>query len=405
MKMSYSASALLALLVHVIIHFNVIRNTHYRKDRPAAKAYRGLILSVMAFYGFDALWGVLYDAHLIQAVAFDTMLYFLAMAATVFFWTRFVFRYLQEENRFLRVVSWMGWLMLVFMAGILILNLFVPVMFWFDADGTYHAGAMRYLILFIQVLLFLSTSAYVFLTVGNREMKAKLHHHAIGAFGVTMSVMVVLQVLYPLLPLYAVGCLLGTCIIHTFVINDMKDDRRIELEAQLLRDKQQQEKLGNAQHMAYTDSLTGVKNTHAYVETVKRVDRRIASGEIQAFGVIVFDLNGLKHVNDTQGHEAGDALIRSACRLICVQFKHSPVFRIGGDEFVAFLEGEDYENRDALLAAFDARIEQNLRSGNVVVASGLSVFREGHDRSYRRVFERADQRMYDRKGHLKAMEK
>ena len=90
--------------------------------------------------------------------------------------------------------------------------------------------------------------------------------------------------------------------------------------------------------------------------------------------------------------------------LICKQFKHSPVFRIGGDEFVAYLEGEDYKSRKILLAAFETQIEENLHAGNPVIASGLAVFRPGRDNSYRRVFERADQRMYDRKGVLKAME-
>ena len=157
--------------------------------------------------------------------------------------------------------------------------------------------------------------------------------------------------------------------------------------------------------MAYTDSLTGVKNTHAYVEKEKLVDERIAEREIDEFGVVVFDLNDLKKVNDTKGHEAGDDYIRKACHCICVTFKHSPVYRVGGDEFVAFLEGEDYQNRKKLLAAFETQIEENLHRGEFVIASGLAVFRPGYDNSYRRVFERADQRMYDRKGSLKAMGK
>lgn len=117
----------------------------------------------------------------------------------------------------------------------------------------------------------------------------------------------------------------------------------------------------------------------------------------------VFDLNGLKEVNDTKGHDAGDRYIQVGCRMICQHFKHSPVFRIGGDEFVAFLEGEDYRNRKVILAAFETQMDENMRLGEPVVASGMAVFRRGQDNSYRRVFERADQRMYDRKGVLKAM--
>ncbi len=402
--MNYSSAALLALLVHFIIHFSVIRNTHYRKELPASKTYRWMILSVGAFYIFDTLWGVLYDAHLIQAVAFDTMLYFLAMGATMFFWTRFVVLYLGESGRFMKLFSFIGWLLIGMIAVILVINLFAPVMFWFDESGVYHAGNLRYVILLIQVLLFMLTSVYLMATLRRTKSKTRMRHIAIGISGFTMALMDILQVLFPLQPFYTVGCLLGTCIIHTFVVGDMKDDRRIDLEEILRREEEQEKELGSAKLLAYTDSLTGVKSSHAYVELEKKVDQRIADGDIQEFGVVVFDLNDLKEVNDTKGHDSGDQYIRDACRIICVQFKHSPVFRIGGDEFVAFLEGEDYRNRKNLLAAFETQIDDNVRLGKPVVASGMGVFRKGHDNSYRRVFERADQRMYDRKGILKAME-
>ena len=184
----------------------------------------------------------------------------------------------------------------------------------------------------------------------------------------------------------------------------MKEDRRLELEEMLRREVAHKQELGSAKQLAYRDSLTGVKSYNAYVEEEQKVDERIAGGELKEFGVVVFDVNGLKLVNDTKGHEAGDCLLQSACRLICTRFKHSPVFRIGGDEFVALLEGEDYQNREALLAEFEKEAEMNLRNGSPVVASGLAVLQPGNDTSYRSIFERADTRMYDRKRELKAMD-
>ena len=304
----------------------------------------------------------------------------------------------------MKLFSFIGWLLIGMIAVILVINLFAPVMFWFDESGVYHAGNLRYVILLIQVLLFMLTSVYLMTTLRRTKPKTRMRHIAIGISGFTMALMDILQVLFPLQPFYTIGCLLGTCIIHTFVVGDMKDDRRIELEEILRREEEQEKELGSAKLLAYTDSLTGVKSSHAYVELEKKVDQRIADGDIQEFGVVVFDLNGLKEVNDTKGHDSGDQYIRDACHIICVQFKHSPVFRIGGDEFVAFLEGEDYRNRKILLAAFETQIDDNVRLGKPVVASGMGVFRKGRDNSYRRVFERADQRMYDRKGILKAME-
>ena len=118
----------------------------------------------------------------------------------------------------------------------------------------------------------------------------------------------------------------------------------------------------------------------------------------------VFDLNGLKLINDTQGHEAGDACIVEASRFICRQVRHSPVFRIGGDEFVAILENRDYENREQLLAGFNRQTEENLREGReVVIACGLADYEPGADVGFHDVFSKADGQMYDRKRALKDM--
>ena len=402
--MTYSSTAILALLVHCIINNDAIRNRHYRNTTPAGRAYRLLMLSVAAFYISDAFWGILYEAHMMTAVFVDTVLYFAAMAATLFLWTRYVVNYLQERSWVIKALYYIGWLFLASMSGVLILNFFVPVMFWFDEEGVYHAADLRCAILIIQVVLFMSSACYVLFISKGKNQSAKRRHRAIGLFGFAMAILVVVQVTYPLLPLYAIGWLLGTCILHTFVLEDMKEDRRLELEEMILREEKQKKELGSAKQLAYRDSLTGVKSYNAYVETEQEVNELIASNELQEFGVVVFDVNGLKHMNDTYGHEAGDRLLQDACRLICARFMHSPVFRIGGDEFVALLEGEDYQNRTSLLAEFETQAEINLRNGAAVVASGLATFRPGEDHSFRQVFERADARMYDRKGLLKAKE-
>ena len=397
--MSYSGTALIALLAHCIMNFDVLRNRHYNHTSPAAKNYRFLFLCIAAFYISDALWGVLYDAHLIAATFADTVLYFAMMAATVFFWTRYVIVYLGEKNLFSKALQYVGLAFLTVTAAALTLNFFTPVMFGFDEDGTYHASNLRYFILILQVILYISSACNVLFTVKRKDRRVRRRHWAIGLFGAAMAVLVIIQVLYPLLPLYSVGWLLGTCILHTFVLEDIKDDRRLELE-ELLRNRHE---LDSVKQIAYSDSLTGVKSYNAYTEAMQRTDERILSGELKEFGVAMFDVNGLKQMNDTKGHDAGDDLLKEACRLICTRFKHSPVFRIGGDEFVAILEGEDYRDRDALFAAFEAEAERNVHSRGPVVASGLAVLEPGGGQSFRDVFERADTAMYERKRELKDM--
>ena len=188
---------------------------------------------------------------------------------------------------------------------------------------------------------------------------------------------------------------------HAFVIEGEKNKYLHELEETLQREQEQEQQLGSARQLAYTDPMTGVKSKHAYLEATTRIDKGIADGSLTEFGVIVFDLNGLKRINDTLGHEVGDRYIKEGCSLICGKFCHSPVFRIGGDEFVVLLEGSDYVNRKSLLESFDSVIDENQRQGRVVVSTGIDIFEPGKDSCYSDVFERADKKMYERKCRLK----
>ena len=155
--------------------------------------------------------------------------------------------------------------------------------------------------------------------------------------------------------------------------------------------------------MANSDSLTGVRNKHAYSEYESKLNEKIRSGELKdGIAVLVCDINGLKIVNDTQGHAAGDRLIKDACDLICEHFTHGAVFRIGGDEFVVILQDRGYEEMDENLAAINREAEENIERGKVVVAVGHSVLTE-EDEQIRDVFGRADSLMYKRKQELKAM--
>ncbi|MBR5109412.1 MAG: EAL domain-containing protein [Clostridia bacterium] len=159
--------------------------------------------------------------------------------------------------------------------------------------------------------------------------------------------------------------------------------------------------LSMANEMARRDELTHTKNKTAYHEMEKELTKQIGEGG-DPFGIVVCDINGLKVVNDTRGHKAGDEYIRSACKLVCQLFQHSPVFRIGGDEFVVILRGQDYANREKLISALRRQVEENIRIGEgPVIASGLAEFRPADDRSVEEVFNRADSLMYEDKTRLK----
>lgn len=167
------------------------------------------------------------------------------------------------------------------------------------------------------------------------------------------------------------------------------------------REKEKDMELGAAKAMATTDALTGVKNKHAYSDYEQMLNDKILSGKPESFAIAICDVNGLKQVNDTLGHKAGDRYIQQASKIICSSFDHSPVFRIGGDEFLAILTGVDYENRAEIMRDFNALMEDNREKGEIVVAAGISDFDAEFDSTVQNVFQRADKLMYERKKELK----
>lgn len=155
----------------------------------------------------------------------------------------------------------------------------------------------------------------------------------------------------------------------------------------------------------YRDKLTGLRNAAAFMSKSKELDDRLKRDPDLKFGVVIFDANFLKKVNDNYGHEAGNELLKHAGKVIEEVFKNSPAYRTGGDEFAAILEGKDYENRQALLIEFDEMVENETftvagNTLNLSVARGLGVHEQGMD--FTAVSKRADAAMYNHKAAIKA---
>lgn len=147
------------------------------------------------------------------------------------------------------------------------------------------------------------------------------------------------------------------------------------------------------------DPMTHTKNRVAYEDYKVSLNERFASGDKTDTAFVMFDINDLKAINDNYGHEKGDEYIRNSCRLICEIFSGSIVFRIGGDEFVAVLQGRDFKNREKLLKAFDDELKKAAASDlppeeKVSVAYGMAVYDRENDTSIDLTINRADEKMY-----------
>ena len=185
---------------------------------------------------------------------------------------------------------------------------------------------------------------------------------------------------------------------------DERDGKKIifgikDIHDQVKREQETTSKLTAARNEANIDALTGVKNKHAYIDIETHLNEMIMSGNVPEFAVVVLDINGLKAINDSKGHQAGDDHIKKGCQIICKIFRHSPVFRIGGDEFAVILRDGDYNYIDKLMSLLEESNIKNIESGGVVIAGGVAKYT--NEKYVADVFEKADNNMYVNKKHLK----
>ena len=244
--MTYSIIGILAAIILLITNRDILWMTKGSTASRTQRLYRGFLLSVLGYYITDALWGIL-DAWQLTSLQFaDTTLYFVAMAAAVLLWTQYVVVYLESDTSFSTLLRYAGWTFFAFEIIAVIINIFYPVMFWFDESGAYHAASLRYVTLGVQIIMFLMTSFYTLRLTARSEGKVRLRNMTIGLFGIAMIVLIVFQIRYPLWPFYAMGYMVGTCLLHSFVVEDEKEENRRELEESLQREKAQKQELSES---------------------------------------------------------------------------------------------------------------------------------------------------------------
>ena len=169
--------------------------------------------------------------------------------------------------------------------------------------------------------------------------------------------------------------------------------------------KNAQEAAANMTMLAYKDALTHVGSKIAYDNAARTLEKDVAEKLVTEFGIAMIDLNNLKLINDSYGHANGNIYIAGACHIVCTIFRHSPVFRVGGDEFIVILKSSDYENRHDLVEKANLKFfeteNDNAREPweRFSVAIGMAEYRDGE--SVDAVFKRADQSMYQNKQKMK----
>ncbi|KUO51210.1 MAG: hypothetical protein APF76_17125 [Desulfitibacter sp. BRH_c19] len=149
----------------------------------------------------------------------------------------------------------------------------------------------------------------------------------------------------------------------------------------------------NLKHISLHDSLTGLYNRVYFEEEIKKLD----GARNYPVSMISADLDGLKLINDTMGHDKGDKLLNAAARVLERSLRKADIIaRIGGDEFSVILPNTEEEVADEIIGRIKREIEKyNLRNLKIPLSISLGVATtSGPEKSLNEVLKSADDLMY-----------
>lgn len=138
--------------------------------------------------------------------------------------------------------------------------------------------------------------------------------------------------------------------------------------------------------LAFTDALTGIYNRAAYNRHILDINKSdIADG----LGIMLFDVDDFKMINDTKGHLAGDEVLKLVAQTLTLVFPQpkNNVYRMGGDEFAVISKGI---TEDGLIESLIKLREALGKVSDIRLSSGYSIVKENINSSFRY----ADEMMY-----------
>ena len=221
----YSLVAVEAMALHLIINSRVIMSRGKLSGR-GAQEYNLFLWGVFAYYITDAAWGLFAGLGWTRALYVDTMLYFIAIAVSVLMWCNFAITYLRLGKWMGRTLKWFGYALMTLYVVALTANVFNNCIFYFNEQGHYVAGPLRLLIFFSLVALNVPMAFFALLKTLGSQGYQRRRFMVVLIFCLTMMVATSLQILWPLWPFYALGCLFGNSFLHVFVVEEEHDEMR-----------------------------------------------------------------------------------------------------------------------------------------------------------------------------------
>ena len=220
----YTCIASIALIVHLIINWKQLFAWKKVNSRAGAREFRHFLVCLSLFFVADVLWGLLAGWKCSALLYLDTVIFFLTMALTIYFWTRFIIAYMELGGRPRERLLWTGRGLLAFFIVALVVNIFTGKFFTIDPQCVYAAGPLRQLAFSLLAAFNLYGAGVTLVNMLNTEGATRRHNKMLFALGITMAAAILFQLGDPFLPLYSLGCLFGCCFLHVFVIEDERDE-------------------------------------------------------------------------------------------------------------------------------------------------------------------------------------
>lgn len=259
-------------------------------------------------------------------------------------------------------------------------------------NGHYSPGPYYSLVTTIPVVTLVYMTIYAIVhikTVGFHDVLAVIGYISIMVLGALVEEDYGVGATY-------VGVALSDVFIFMMLQNKLID--RVKKQSESLTEKINEEKRNVEKWIrrSHTDEMTGFYNRQAYETEISNLEK---AGIKDNFVYISMDVNGLKMVNDTMGHEAGDELIVGACECmrLCLG-SYGKLFRTGGDEFVAILYADETQlaemKRDIVNVAskWHGKYIDSLN-----ISYGFVAEKEARNMTLHQVAVLADKRMYEDK--------
>ena len=291
---TYSVFSAVAIAIHLIINFKLIVGRGESTVR--GMRYRGFLYGVLAYYVTDATWGVLAGLGWTRVLYVETVLFFLSLVAFVFMWSRFAINYLSFGKWATRTLMWYGHALLAFNLAALAVNPFCNCFYYFDAQGGYLTGSARDVAFVLLVVFDVLIAAFSLAKAIASRDSVRRRSMMVLLSCVTMGVAIVMQVVWPLTPFTALGCLIVNCFFQVFVIQDEQAEKHAaELEQALERARAAEKARSLFFSIVSHDIRTPLNAILGYSELLQndatsQADRDVALKSISASGTTLLQL-------------------------------------------------------------------------------------------------------------------